>query len=176
MAEDLSLGSIIMCRNMLRVLVTSCNCLGRPSLGLLGASRVAATSRIWYGPIQMPSSCSTRLRRPTIASRRPCSRSSESMAPCFKPLESRLRGPQSLRGTVYDPRTGRDYPASNAAWQLTPHVLPQVTFVLTSNLAKNLIIKHPATRKQASRHSQLRKPWIRGRGHSSASLKALRVS
>lgn len=34
-------------------------------------------------------------------------------------------------GTVYDPRTGRDYPASN------------VTFVLTSNLAKELIIKHP---------------------------------
>ncbi|CAE7030132.1 CLPB [Symbiodinium natans] len=33
-------------------------------------------------------------------------------------------------GTVYDPRTGRDYPAANA------------TFILTSNLAKDLILKH----------------------------------
>ncbi|CAJ1332732.1 unnamed protein product [Effrenium voratum] len=35
-------------------------------------------------------------------------------------------------GTVYDPRTGRDYSASNA------------TFVLTSNLAKELVLRHPA--------------------------------
>jgi len=34
-------------------------------------------------------------------------------------------------GTVYDPRTGRDYPAANA------------TFILTSNLAKELILRHP---------------------------------
>eukprot|EP00439_Symbiodinium_sp_Y106_P063887 s1066_g9.t4 len=36
-------------------------------------------------------------------------------------------------GTVYDPRTGRDYPAANA------------TFILTSNLAKDLILKHPVS-------------------------------
>ncbi|CAE7613369.1 CLPB [Symbiodinium necroappetens] len=36
-------------------------------------------------------------------------------------------------GTVYDPRTGRDYPAANA------------TFILTSNLAKELILKHPVS-------------------------------
>lgn len=34
-------------------------------------------------------------------------------------------------GTVYDPKSGRDYQASN------------ITFVLTSNLAKDLVIKHP---------------------------------
>ena len=34
-------------------------------------------------------------------------------------------------GTVYDPRTGRDYPAANA------------TFILTSNLAKERILQHP---------------------------------
>lgn len=35
-------------------------------------------------------------------------------------------------GTIYDPRTGKDYPTSRA------------TFILTSNLGKDLIFRHPA--------------------------------
>lgn len=39
-------------------------------------------------------------------------------------------------GAVYDPKTGRDIPTSNA------------TFILTSNLAKDLIAAHPASRSK----------------------------
>eukprot|EP00434_Breviolum_minutum_P004405 symbB.v1.2.003881.t2/scaffold211.1/size373615/22 len=54
-------------------------------------------------------------------------------------------------GTVYDPRSGRDYSASN------------ITFVLTSNLAKDAVLKHPvAVAKRLGRSLENNQPLPKG--------------